>query len=164
MSAPNNEFREAEYLGLGFLAVTSSELLDKLLEEKSLDEDEKYMLQRAGKFLRDVSSGAQLVTSGGVSSNVSAAETVRKLAYSVEPLKLMQDKIQSAKVGEAFENMANAIDAGLANSLGESERNDLKVATTFFHQLHVFLIGQVESRQQRTGIDPQFSMPLLAHA
>lgn len=163
MSAPGNEFREAEYLGLGFLAITSAELLDRLLAEQSIDDDDKYVLRRAAKFLKDVSSGVRLVTSGGVTSNVSAVDTVRKLAYSVEPLKLMQDKIQSAEVSEVFESMAEAIEAASLDSLAESERNNLAVAKDFFRQLHVFLLSMIEADQRRTGIDSDFGMPMLAH-
>ena len=164
MSTPGNEFREAEYLGLGFLAVTSSELLDRLLTGQPIDDDDKHTLQRAEKFLKDVSSGAKLVT-GGVSSNVSAVETVRKLAYSVEPLKLMQDEIQSTEVGEAFERMADAIEVALSGgTIDEAARNNLIVARGFFRQLHVFLIGLIETDQRRTGIDTDFVSPMLAHA
>lgn len=113
MSTPDNEFREAEYLGLGFLAVTSSELLGRLLEGQDIDDDDSYTLRRAAKFLNDVSSGATLVTSGGITSNVSSFETVRKLAYSVEPLKLMQDEIHSADIGQVFDNMAVSINSAL---------------------------------------------------
>jgi len=163
MSTPGSEFREAEYLGLGFLALTSSELLDQLLVGQHIDDDEKYMLQRAAKFLKDVSSGARLVTSGGVTSNVSAVETVRKLAYSVEPLKLMQDEIQSAEVGDAFDKMADSIEEALSGVIEGAVRNDLIVAKDFFHQLHVFLVSMIDADQRRTGIDTDFGVPMLAH-
>lgn len=165
MSTPGNEFREAEYLGLGFLAVTTSELLGRLLARQIIDDDDKYTLRRAMSFLEDVSSGVRLVISGGVNSNVSAVETVRKLAYSVEPLKLMQERIRSAEVEQKFENMADAIKAALSGSIIDGvDSKNLVVAKEFFCQLHVFLVSLIETKQRRTGIEAGFGVPLLAHA
>lgn len=164
MSAPGNEFREAEYLGLGYLAVTSSELLDQLLSGVDIDDDDKYTLRRAKGFLNDVSSGARLVTSG-VSSNVSAVDSVRKLSFAVEPLKLMHEEVlKSADLGEAFEKMANSIDAAIGNSLTNEDRNYLIAAKDFFRQLHLFFINLVEAGQRRTGIDIGFQSMLVANA
>ncbi|MCU7904762.1 MAG: hypothetical protein KZQ76_02710 [Candidatus Thiodiazotropha sp. (ex Epidulcina cf. delphinae)] len=163
MSTPGNEFRQAEYLGLGFLAVTSSEILNRLLTGQLIDEDEKYTLRRAASFLKDVSSGAQLVNSG-VSSNVSAVDTVRKLAYSVEPLKLMQDEIQSAEVEAVFKKMADAIEVALNSSAEVKASNDLIIAKDFFHQLHLFLVSLIEADQKRTGSDSSLDESLLAYA
>ncbi|WP_125181306.1 hypothetical protein [Thiohalobacter thiocyanaticus] len=162
MSTPGNEFREAEYLGIGFLAISSSELIEKLLEGHQIDDDDKYVLRRAETFLNDVSSGARLVTSGGLNANVSAADSVRKLAYSVEPLKLMQDGIQSAEVGDVFQNMALSIEAALTNHIDEITENNLCAAKEFFHQLHVFIMSLIETHQNRTGIDADLGMPMFA--
>lgn len=163
MSTPGNEFREAEYLGLGFLAVTSSELLDRLLAGQEIDDDDKYTLGRAEKFLKDVSSGARLVTSG-VGANASAVENVRKLVYSVEPLKLIQEGIQSAQIVDAFENMANAIETALTYQIDETQREILGIAKSFFHQLHIFLLDKIESEQRRVGINLSFGSSVLGHA
>lgn len=164
MSASGNEFREAEYLGLGFLAVTSSELLDQFLHGQSIeDEDDRYTLRRAETFLREVSNGARLVTSG-VSSDASAIETVRKLTYSVEPLKLIQDGIRSADVGQTFEDMAHAIDSAVTGDMDQAERGSLVAAMNFFRQLHVFLIAQIEANQRRTSGDWSFGPTPPVHA
>jgi hypothetical protein len=163
MSTPGNEFRQAEYLGLGFLAVTSCELLDRLLAGQTIDQDDEYTLRRAESFLKDVSSGARLVTSG-VGSNASAVETVRKLAYSVEPLKLMQDRIQAADVGNELDKMAAAIEAALSTSKVSIKKEELTNAKDFFRGLHTFLSGLIESGQRRTGIDKSFGATLMGHA
>ncbi|MFV1976002.1 MAG: hypothetical protein ACC651_09655 [Candidatus Scalindua sp.] len=163
MSTPGNEFREAEYLGLGFLAVTSSEILNQLLDGQPVDEDDKHTLRRAEKFLRDVSSGAQIVTSGGVNSNVSSVDTVRKLAFSVEPLKLMQEQIRTAAVGEVFNSMASSIEDSLTGDISEAMSSNLILARDFFIQLNVFLMGLIDSDQRRTGIDGSLDAPSLAY-
>ncbi len=162
MSTPGNEFRDAEYLGLSFLAVSSSELLERLLASQQIDEDDKYTLRRAEIFLKDVSSGARLVTSG-VSSNACAVETVRKLAFSVEPLKFMQDKIKADDVGEEFEKMASAIETALSPSNSQIKVEELNNAKEFFRQLSAFLVGLVESGQRRIGGDISFGSSLLSH-
>lgn len=150
MSAPRQEFRESEYLGLGLLAVTSTGLIDRILSGEVLDDDDKHTLLRAKSFLHDVSSGAKLVTSG-VSSNVSAAETVRKLAYSVEPLTLMQENLKAADVGVVFDRMADSIEHSLTVAPTPAERDDLAIAKDFFQQLQAFLLNLVESGKRRTG-------------
>lgn len=150
MSAPGQEFRESEYLGLGLLAVSSSGLIDRLLTGGALDDDDRHTLLRAKSFLHDVSSGAKLVTMG-VASNVSSADSVRKLAYSVEPLALMQDRIKAADVGVVFDRMANSIDHSLLAAPSQDEREDLALAQTFFQQLQSFLLNLVESGKRRTG-------------
>ncbi len=150
MSAPRQKFRESEYLGLGMLAVTSSTLISKLLEGGALNDDDKHTLRRASGFLHDVSSGAKLVTAG-VSSNVSAADSVRKLAYSVEPLTLMQKQIKEAEVGEVFDRVATTIEVSLAAAPTQAQRTDLEIAKDFFQQLQTFLLNLVESGKRRTG-------------
>lgn len=158
MSAPRQEFRESEYLGLGLLAVTSGELIGRILDGNSLDEDDKHTLLRAKSFLHDVSSGAKLVTAG-VTSNVSAAESVRKLAYSVEPLALLQDQIKAADVDVVFDRMACSIEHSLIEVPSKEEREDLVIAKAFFQQLQGFLLNLVESGKRRTG---ELGSPLRA--
>lgn len=162
MSAPGQEFREAEYLGLGYLAVSSSELLDRLIAGQQIDDDERHTLIRAQGFLRDVSSGAKLVTSG-VQGNASAIDTVQKLAYSVEPLKMMQDEFRTADVGDVLEKVAKSIQEELTEP-GAADRSDLELAKNFFHGLHLFLVSLVESGKRRTGVDLGMGSALLAHA
>lgn len=162
MSTPGNEFRDAEYLGLSFLAVSSSELLERLLASLPIEEDDEYTLRRAENFLKDVSSGARLVTSG-VSSNACAVETVRKLAFSVEPLKFMQDRIKADDVGEEFEKMARAIETALSPNNSQIKVEELNNAKEFFRQLSAFLVGLVESGQRRIGGDISFGSSLLSH-
>ena len=149
MSAPGLEFREAEYLGLSFMAITSSELIDGLLKGAQLTDDDKHRLRRAKKFLEDVSGGARLVTKGE-SSNVSATETVRKLTYTVEPLRLIQTKIRTTDAEEAFQRMADAI--GKALDSEDFDRSTLTVAEDFFHQLHISLVNMTEASKRRTGV------------
>ncbi|MDS4025727.1 MAG: hypothetical protein RKO25_01850 [Candidatus Contendobacter sp.] len=160
MSAPGNEFREAEYLGLGFLAVTSSELLDQLLAGKSIDEDDKHTLRRAIDFLKKASSGARLVNSG-VSSNANALETVSKFAYSVEPLRFVQDKTGSADIEAVFKKMATSIEVAMHNPASASiDRTSLTTAKNFFSKLHVLFTDLVEASKRRTGIDTIFGSAL----
>lgn len=150
MSAPGQEFRESEYLGLGLLAVTSSTLIDRILAGDGLDDDDKHTLLRATHFLHDVSSGAKLVTTG-VSSNASAADSVRKLAYSVEPLAFMQAHLKEAEVGDVFDRVAKTIEHSLVTAPNADERGDLEIAKDFFYQLQAFLLSLVEAGKRRTG-------------
>lgn len=160
MSAPGNEFREAEYLGLSFLAVTSSELLDQLLAGKSLDEDDKYTLHRAIDFLKDASSGARLVNSG-VSSNANALETVSKLSYSVEPLRFVQDSTGSSDIEAIIEEMVNSIEEAIANPVNANiDEISLTNAKNFFSNLHVFFTDLVEASKRHTGINITFGSTL----
>lgn len=153
MSAPGNEFREAEYLGLGFLAITSSELLDQLLGGGSLDEDDKYTLRRAIDFLKKASSGARLVNSG-VSSNANALETVSKLSYSVEPLRFVQDKTGSADIEAVFNKMVTSIEVAMDNPTNSGiEITSLTNAKDFFSNLYVIFTNLAEASKRRTGID-----------
>jgi len=160
MSAPGNEFCEAEYLGLSFLAVTSSELLDQLLAGNSIDEDDKYTLRRAIDFLKDASSGVRLVNSG-ISSNANALETVSKLSYSVEPLRFVQDNTGSADVEAVFTMMATSIEVAIDNPVNaDIDRNSLTTAKNFFSKLHVLFTDLVEASKRRTGVDIIFGSAL----
>lgn len=149
MSAPGLEFREAEYLGLGFLAITSSELIKGLIAGHTINEDDRHTLLRAKRFLEDVSSGARLVTSGAT-SNVSAVDSVRKFAYAVEPLKFMQDHIRASDVGEAFPRIASAIQETV-DSGHPVDPESLAQAMDFFRQLHAFLTSLAAAGKRRTG-------------
>ena len=162
MSAPGHEFREAEYLGLGYLAITSSELLARLMAGDQLSDDDKFTLRRAQDFLCDVSNGARLVTSG-IQRNASASDAIQKLSYAVEPLKLLQEEFRSADVGETLEKVAGSIGNALQASDG-ADRTDLELAKNFFRELHVFLANLVEVGKRRTGVDFGFGSALLSHA
>jgi hypothetical protein len=150
MSAPGQEFRESEYLGLGMLAVTSSGLIDRILSGAPIDDDDRYTLSKAKDFLHDLSSGAKLVTSG-VASNVSAADSVRKLAYAVEPLSQIQKQLKSADLGAELDRVADSLEHSLAAVPGPAERADLAVAKDFFQMLQSILLGLVEVGNRRTG-------------
>lgn len=161
MSAPSLHFREAEYLGLSFLAVSTSELLEQVLGGRQLDEDEKHTLLRARRFLEEASNGALLVTSG-VHSNVSAADTVRKLSYSVEPLKVLQHALKAADADVALKQLAKSIeDVVQAHRL---DRDSLSIARDFFQQLHLFFVTLIEKGKRRTGLDQDLGSSLMAHA
>lgn len=161
MSAPGLEFREAEYLGLGFLAISASELLDRVLNGGQLDDDDKYTLNRAKRFLEDASSGAEIVKSG-VGNTVNAVDSVRCLSYSVEPLKLMQQQIKTSEVDKAFKMLADSI--GAAVDAAKVDRNGLTVAKDFFKQLHVFFVDLAESNKRKTGLGDGFGASLMLHA
>lgn len=161
MSTPGSEFREAEYLGLGFLAVASSELLARLLAGQPIDDDDKYTLRRAKKFLEDASSGAQLVNEG-VHSNVSAVETVRKLSYSVEPLTLVHEQIRAAEAGVVLQRLADSIKQAVDTEV--IDRANLEVAKNFFRQLHIFFLKLTEAGRRRTGVEENFGIQIMAHA
>lgn len=151
MSTPDGNFRETEYLGLGFLAVKSSLLLSKLLEGQNINDDDKYTLKRAQDFLTDVSSGARLVTSGS-STNANAIDSVRKLSYSVEPIKLMHEQIHAAEVEDVFKGMASAIELAINSpNPANLQENELTRATEFFKVLHTSLFNLVENNQKRLG-------------
>jgi hypothetical protein len=158
MSAPGLEFREAEYLGLGFLAISASELLERLLSGDKLDEDDKYTLKRAKRFLEDASSGAELVRSG-VGSTVNAVDSVRCLSYSVEPLKLMQQQIKASEVEKEFRTLAHAIAEAVDQS--KIERGELALAKDFFRQLHFFFVDLAERDKRRTGFGNDFGVSLM---
>lgn len=157
MSAPGLEFREAEYLGISHMAITSDELIVRLLSGRQLSNDDKQRLRKAKKFLEDVSSGARLVTSG-VSSNVSAVETVRKLTYTMEPLKLVGDGINTAAAEAIFQQMAVAI--GSAVDDGSIDREKLQLASSFLRQLHLSLVNLTEASNRRTGVSLDVGNPL----
>lgn len=150
MSAPGQEFQETEYLGLGLLAVTSAGLIERMLSGEQIDDDDKYTLLRAKRFLADVSSGAKLLHSGA-SANATAVESVRKLSYSVEPLQLMQERIKSDEVEFVFERVATSLERSVQEGAQANLRDDLLVAKDFFGQLQRFLLVLVESGKTRTG-------------
>lgn len=151
MSTPDSNFRETEYLGLGFLAVKSSVLLSRILEGQGINDDDKYTLKRAQDFLTEVSSGARLVNSGN-STNANAIESVRKLSYSVEPIRLMHEQIRAAEVEGIFNDMASAIESAIKSPNPEDlKKNELNRATEFFKALHTSLLNLVENNQKRFG-------------
>lgn len=164
MSAPNQQFREAEYLGWGYVAVTSSEILQRLLAGQAPDQDDKHYLERAKQFLSDAASGAKLV-SMGVPSHVSPVETVRKFSYSVAPLRQVQGNGAGAPpdVAAALEAMIKSIDDALRNGRPE-DPGLLTVTKDFFMQLHRVLLDIVESGKRRTGTDFTFGRSLFAQA
>ncbi|ADI28410.1 hypothetical protein [Methylotenera versatilis] len=151
MSTPDGNFRETEYLGLGFLAVKSSVLLSRILQGQDINDDDKYILKRAQDFLTEVSSGARLVNSGN-STNANAIESVRKLSYSVEPIKLMHEQIRATEVEGVFNDMASAIESAIASpNPADLKENELNRATEFFKVLHLSLLNIVENKQKRFG-------------
>ena len=162
MSTPGQEIRDAEYLGLGYLAITSAELLERVLSGQPMDLDDAHNLTRARQFLVDAASGAKLVASG-VPSNVSPVETVRKFSYAVEPFRQVQHGVPPPDVGPFLEKMASAIDAALHND-PQVDRPQLEVAQSFFKFLHRMFLDVIESRRRRTGGDFSFGASMMAHA
>ncbi len=162
MSAPGQEFRDAEYLGWGYLAVTSVELLERVLAGQALDQDDAHNLERARQFLVDAASGAKLVQSG-VPSNVSPVETVRKFSYAVEPLRHVRHNLPPPEVGLVFDKMASSIDAALHQG-AQADRTELAFTKSFFQQLHHMLLDIIESGKRRTGTDFSFGASMMVHA
>jgi hypothetical protein len=162
MSTPGHEFREAEYLGLGYLAVSTSELLDRVLSGQRLDADDMDTLERARQFLSDVSSGARLVTAG-TPSNVSPVESVRKFSYSVEPLGQMQENLRAADFGDAIDRMASSVGAVLEPG-AHFNVADVTMTKDFFHQLHIFLVNMIEARKRKTGAEFSIGQASLENA
>lgn len=161
MSTPGQEFRDAEYLGWGYLAITSAELLERVLAGQSLDADDAHSLKRAQQFLTDAASGAKLVQSG-VPSNVSPVETVRKFSYVMEPLRLSRSDLPP-EVGSALDDMASSINAALQTG-AQVDRTQLVFAKTFFQNMHHVLLDIVESGKRRTGTDFSFGASMMATA
>lgn len=160
MSTPGQEFRDAEYLGWGYLAITSAELLERVLANQPLDGDDAHTLQRARQFLVDAASGAKLVQSG-VPSNVSPVETVRKFSYAMEPLRLSRHGQPPPEVGPVLDMMASSIDAALQPG-AQADRAQLAFAKAFFQHMHHMLLDIIESGKRRTGTDFSFSASLMA--
>lgn len=162
MSAPGREFRDAEYLGWGYLAITSVELLERVLAGQPLDQDDAHNLRRARQFLVDAASGAKLVQSG-VPSNVSPVETVRKFSYAVEPLRHVRHNLPPPEVGRVFDKMASSIDAALHQG-AQADRAELAFTKSFFQQLHHMLLDVIESGKRRTGTDFSFGGSMMVRA
>jgi hypothetical protein len=162
MSTPGQEFRDADYLGWGYLAITSAELLERVLAGQQLDMDDAHSLKRARQFLIDAASGAKLVQSG-VPSNVSPVETVRKFSYVMEPLRLSRRDLPPPEVGKALDDMASSIDAALAAG-AQADTAQLKLTKTFFMNMHHMLLDIVESGKRRTGTDFAFGASMMAQA
>lgn len=146
MSAPRSEMRDAEYLGLGFLAVTSSELLKRLVARAELTDDERHTLRRAAAFLKDVSSGAKLVASG---TNASASESdLRKFSYAVEPLRSIQHHIAAVEIEGQVTGLAESIEDAISQSPA-IDATRLNNAQRFFDSLYRFLMDLVETGRRR---------------
>ena len=161
MSTPGQEFRDAEYLGWGYLAITSAELLERVLAGQPLDQDDAHNLERARQFLIDASSGAKLVQSG-VPSNVSPVETVRKFSYVMEPLRLSRHGLPPPEVGPVLDKMASSIDAVLQPG-AQADHAQLAFAKTFFQHMHHMLLDIIESGKRRTGTDFSFGASMMAY-
>lgn len=162
MSTPGQEFRDAEYLGWGYLAITSVELLERFLAGQALDQDDAHNLERARQFLIDAASGAKLVQSG-VPSNVSPVETVRKFSYVMEPLRQIQHDLATPEVGLVLDKMATSIDAALHQG-GQPDRAQLAFAKAFFQHMHYMLLDIIESGKRRTGTNFSFGASMMSHA
>lgn len=162
MSTPGLEFHDAEYLGWGYLAITSVELLDRVLGGQHLDADDAHNLKRAQKFLVDAASGAKLVTAG-VPSHASPVETVRTFSYAVKPLRQVRNDVPPPEVGAALDRMASSIDTALRQG-APVDSAQLTFARDFFKQLHHLLLDIVESGKRRTGADFSLGGSLMAHA
>lgn len=162
MSTPGQEFRDAEYLGWDYLAITSVELLERVLAGQALDQDDAHNLDRARQFLIDAASGAKLVQSG-VPSNVSPVESVRKFSYVMEPLRLARHDLPPPEVGAALDRMASSIDAAIHPG-NPPDRAQLAFAKTFFQYLHHMLLDIIESGKRRTGTNFTFGASLMSHA
>lgn len=162
MSTPGQEFRDAEYLGWGYLAITSAELLERVIAGQTLDQDDAHNLERARQFLIDAASGAKLVQSG-VPSHVSPVETVRKFSYAVEPLRHVRHDLLPPEVGPVFDRMASSIDAALHQG-AQADPGQLALTKAFFQNLHHGLLDIIESGKRRTGTDLSFGASMMVHA
>ncbi len=162
MSTLGQEFRDADYLGWGYLAITSVELLERLLKGEMLDEDDAYSLKQAKQFLIDAASGAKLVQSG-VPSNVSPVETVRKFSYVMEPLRLSRSSLPTLEVVSTLDGMASSLDAALKTG-AQADPKQLAFAKTFFQHMYHTLIDIIESGKRRTGTDFSFGTSMMARA
>lgn len=168
MSATHYEANEAAYLKYGFLAAKSSKFIERLLNGERLDADADETLQRARRFLSEVSSGAKLVNTGvhpGASS-LTPLDTMTVLGYAIDPIEQLHLVMNEEDIAEAFSHMAGAIATAMVSSdgLDEADKRYLGLAKQFFDYLYHSLISSIDRDRKLTARRFELPSSLLAHA
>ena len=159
MSAPTFESRESEYINYGFLSIKAGNAIKAILGGQSLSIEDKQALERAEKFLKDISSGVNLVTTGVYKHGSNPNETMAALDYAIDPIVLLQDIIKNQDISGFFDEMADAIHVSAFKS-GEPNDNEdmLGNAQQFFDFLYTSLLASLNSGRPSIGRTPKLGL------
>lgn len=154
MSAPFFETKTDDYLGKSFLAIRTRNAISSLLDGRELSENDRVILQKAKKFLEDVSSGAHFVAKGSQALGaVKPVELMSALDYAMDPIETLKELIEDDKVADFFNEMATSVDRGINNPHEALATNKgmLEIALRFFEALYKSLSDFLDRNHNPLG-------------
>lgn len=161
MSAPAFESKVADYIGQGFLAIKAKNALKAILGGKTLTVQEREVLLKAEKFLKEIASGASLVSTGEA-RGIKPMDSMIALDYAMDPIEHLRDLLGNREVSDFFND--------LANSVGQSAQGDAKAqsagepmlnfAVSFFDALYLSLSNVLDRNYYPLGGNLEHAHPL----
>lgn len=153
MSSPTQYSKESDHLKYGFLAVKSSEAINRVLREQPLSDGDLEILSKASTFLQNIAEGAQLVSTGKLSQGQNSRESIEALDYAIDPLESLKDVPLHGDIADYFRQLAESVPDGKTKiSISTEKRKHLEVAMDFFNALYDSLVVALGEHKRQSEI------------
>lgn len=164
MSAPSLAERDAEYLKYGFLSIKAGNAIRTRLEGDALSHEEQEVLRHADELLRQISSGAELATSGNFQGNdVDPLASMEALDFARDPIRHIQGQVKIQQLAKLFASMAEAVET-CSRSKGPptpEQRDTLSTVASFFDALYRYVATTLDRRSGASLVTQQPGDPFL---
>lgn len=164
MSAPSLAERDAEFLKYGFLSIKAGNAIRSKLDGDPLSTDEQEILRRADELLRQISSGAELATSGNLQNNdMDPLASMKALDFARDPIRQIQGQVQTHQLAQLFGSIADAVEACRVSTASptQAQKEILSMAAAFFDQLYQHVATTLDRRNGTSFITHQTGDVLL---
>ena len=157
MGAPNQLLRDAETIGIGFLASRTSSVLRQLLDGKKIGNDEVHVLEDASRFLQDISDGARFTASGNFREGASPSRSIAALDVAFGAIDVLKQLVSDEHgVARFFEDLASAVTKAGSSGNSQEIADSLRTADQFFEALGTWLSNELRSRKPLIGTRRNF--------
>jgi hypothetical protein len=149
MSAPSIAERDSEYLKYGFLSIKAGNAIRSKLDGDPLSEDELEILHHADQLLRQISTGAELVTSGSIQNNdIDPVASMKALDVAKDPIKHIQGQVKLHQLAQLFASMADTLKAcsGSDRAPSKEQKQVLAQVASFFDALYQYVATTLDRR------------------
>lgn len=155
MSAPAFEVRAADYIGQSFLAIKAKNAICSYLKGNVLSQPEKEVLLKAHKFLKEIASGASLVSTGE-SKGFKAMESMAALNYAMDPIKNLRELLGDKEISDFFNEMADSVElSAKGSSSTQPAMEQMSHAVSFFDALYQSLSNTLDHNHHPLGGRPE---------
>jgi hypothetical protein len=151
MSAPRQLIQDAEAIRYGFLSARTSDALSSVLQKNSATQEELEILEKAARFLRDISDGATFTVNGAFRQGAEPARSMAALDVALGPIDALRTLVRANNLAEFFNNLAQAVTVVKETGHAHDVQKPAREAQEFFEHLNSWLSQELRARRPIIG-------------